>query len=342
MPKPHPHPYLGQATTGASVDQSQYDDNEARTLLQAYSGTKERAFNLPSQSANDPIKVLLDDLATKTGAIQFGTQENPRFVPVPAASIINVGFSDVVPSPVVSSNTLANMLFEDDMLRAAVYDASAYLKAGVKLAVIADPNADTTREITFAQHTFCSAEPLNYEFLADGTSLTDQPSPIALQGFKIAEDASVGATFTLSRRTLKDTPPFVLNGLLYDAIAGGIAKAVDKAMSAHLTSLTVAPFTLAAAATRGLSMGDIVGITSGSSTDAILDRGELFLRGVKAHLCEAVGSFIFAPAKFAVAVPQNLTVTAKRLNNGAVSFTIWTNIEVLATTQSNTAVWSVA
>ncbi|MFW6465659.1 hypothetical protein [Acinetobacter baumannii] len=324
---PKPHPYLGQLQHSANQDQSQ-------------SRAAERAFNIPAQSPNDPIKLLLDDLATKTGAIQFGTAEEPRFVPIPAATAINIGFSDVVPSPVVSNNTLANMLFENDMLRAAVYDASAYLKAGVKLAVIADPNADTTREIIQAQHTFCSAEPLNYEFLADGTSLTDQPSPFAFQGFKIAEEASVGATFTLSRRTLKDTPQFSLNGLLYDAIAGGIGKAIDKAMAAHLGSLTLAPFTLAAAANRGLSMGDIVGITSGSSTDATLDRGELFLKGVKAHLCAATGSYILAPGKFAVAVPQDLRITAKRLNNGAVEFTVWTNVEVLATAQSNTAVWS--
>lgn len=324
---PRPHPYLGQLQHSANQDQNQ-------------SRAAERAFNIPAQSPNDPIKLLLDDLATKTGAIQFGTAEEPRFVPIPAATAINIGFSDVVPSPVVSNNTLANMLFENDMLRAAVYEASAYLKAGVKMAVIADPNAETTQEIIQAQHTYCTAEPLNYEFLADGENLTDQPSPFAFQGFKIAEEASVGATFTLSRRTLKDTPQFALNGLLYDAIAGGIGKAIDKAMAAHLGSLTLAPFTLAAAANRGLSMGDIVGITSGSSTDAKLDRGELFLKGVKAHLCAAVGNFILAPGKFAVAVPQDLRVTAKRLNNGGVEFTVWTNVEVLATAQSNTAVWS--
>ena len=324
---PKPHPYLGQSQHSANQDQNQSRSNE-------------RAMNLPSQSPNDPIKLLLEDLATKTGALQFGTQEQPRYIPTVAASAISVSFSDVVPSPVVSANTLANMFFENDLLRAAVYDASAYLKAGVKMAVIADPNAETSREIVHAQNTFCTAEPLNYEFVANGSNVTDQPSPFAFQSFKIAEEASLGATFTLSRRTLKDTPQYALNALLYDAIAGGIGKAIDKAMAAHLGSLTLAPFTITAAATRGLSMGDIVGITSGTSTDATLDRGELFLKGVNAHLCAAVGNYVLAPSKFAVAVPQNLTVTAKRLNNGGVEFTIWTNIEILATTQSNTAAWT--
>jgi len=326
MPKPH-HPYLGQSKNSVTQDQNQSRSNE-------------RAMNLPSQSPNDPIKLLLKDLATKSGFLQFGTQEEPRYVPTPVASFMNIGFSDVVPSPVVSNNTLANMLFENDMLRAAVYEASAYLKAGVKMAVIADPNAETTQEIIQAQHTYCTAEPLNYEFLVDGENLTDQPSPFAFQSFKIAEEASVGATFTLSRRTLKDTPQFALNGLLYDAIAGGIGKAIDKAMAAHIGSLTLAPFTLGAVAARGLGMNDIAGITSGSSTDATLDRGELFLKGVKANLCASVGNFILAPSKFAVAVPQDLRITAKRLQNGGVEFTIWTNIEVLSTTQSNTAAWT--
>ena len=322
MPKQHP-----------------YTENEARTLMNAHSGNT-RALSIPEQSPNDPIKLLLDDLATKTGVIQFGTQEEPRYIPTPAASFMNIGFSDVVPSPVVSNNTLANMLFENDMLRAAVYEASAYLKAGIKMAVIADPNAETTQEIIQAQHTYCTAEPLNYEFLADGENLTDQPSPFAFQSFKIAEEASLGATFTLSRRTLKNTPQFALHGLMYDAIAGGIGRAVDKAIAKHLGDLTLAPFTLGAVAARGLGMNDIAGITSGSSTDVTLDRGELFLKGVKANLCAAVGNFILAPSKFAVAVPQDLRITAKRLINGSVEFTIWTNIEVLATTQSNTAAWT--
>lgn len=326
---PKPHPYLGQSQHSANQDQNQ-------------SRAGERAFNLPSQSANDPIKLLLDDLATKTGVMQFGTQDQPRYVPTAAASAINIGFSDVVPSPVVSYNTLANMLFENDMLRTAVYEASAYLKAGVKMAVIADPNADMSREVVHAQNTYCTAEPLVYETVADGASLTDQSSPFAFQTFKLAEEASVGSSFTLSRRTLKDTPQYALHGLMYDAIAGGIGKAIDKAMAAHLGSLTLAPFTLAAAAARGLSMNDLSGITSGSSANAVLDRGELFLKGVKANLCTAVGNFVFAPSKFAVAVPQDLRITAKRLNNGGVEFTIWTNIEVLATAQSNTAAWSVS
>lgn len=331
---PQPYPYLGQLQHGDNQDQS------ARAANYLNGNTGERAFNIPAQSPNDPIKVLLDDLASKTGVLKFGTDENPRFVPFPAATATDIGFSDVVPSPVVSNNTLANMLFENDMLRAAVYDASAYLKAGVKLAVIADPNSETTRELVHAQHTYCTAEPLNYEFVAEGVELADQASPFAFHGFKIAEEASVGATFTLSRRTLKDTPKVALNGLLYDAIAGGIGKAIDKAMAAHLGGLTLAPFTLAAAAVRGLSMSDIVGITSGTSTDAILDRGELYLKGVNAHLSAAVGNYVFCPSKFAVAVPQNLRITAKNIKNGAVEFTVWLNVEVLATTQSNTAVWS--
>ncbi|MFW2106274.1 hypothetical protein [Acinetobacter guillouiae] len=335
MPKANPYT-PGQYQTGGNQNQNQYNDNEARALQAAYSTVPEQS----TTPAHDPIALMLEDLAGKTGALKFGTDDHPRYIPTIAASITTVGFSEVVPSPVMNNNTLANMLFADDKLKAAVYKASSYLSAGVQLATIADPNAETTREIIHAQHTYCTAEPLNYEFVAEGQEVTSQSSPFDFKSFKIAEEASVGASFTLSRRTLKDTPAFALNGLLYDAIAGGIGRAIDKAMSAHLGSLTLSPFTLGAVAARGLNMGDIIGVTSGTSTDAILDRGELFLKGVNAHLCAATGSYIFAPSKFAVAVPQDLRLTAKRDNKGGTEFTIWTNIEVLATAQSNTAVWT--
>lgn len=332
MSKQYPH--LGQLQHGNTQDQSIHSRGHSSL------NTGERAFSIPEQSANDPIKVLLDDLVGKIGVLKFGTDENPRFVPFPAATATEIGFSDFVPSPVVSNNTLADMLFDNDMLRAAVYSASSYLRAGVKLAVIADPNSETSRELIHAQHTYCTAEPLNYEFVAEGVEISDQPSPFAFHNFKLGDEASVGASFELSRRTLKDTPDFALRGLLYDAIAGGIGKAIDKAMASHLGQLTLAPFTLAAAAARGLSMTDLAGITSGSSTDAKLDRGELYLKGVNAHLSAAVGNYVFCPSKFAVAVPQNLRITAKNLTNGGIEFVIWLNAEVLATAQSNTAAWT--
>jgi hypothetical protein len=333
---PQAHPYTpGQYQTGGNESQNQYNDNEARALQAAYSTVPE-AGTTPE---HDPIAKMLEDLAGQLGFLKFGTDDQPRYVPTIAASITTVGFSEVVPSPVLNNSTLANMLFKDDKLKAAVYAASAYLSAGVQLATIADPNAETTRELIHAQHTYCTAEPLNYEFVADGQEVTSQSSPFDFKSFKIAEEASVGASFTLPRRVLKDMPSFALNGLLYSAIAGGVGKTIDKAISNHLGSLTLSPFTLGAVAARGLNMGDIVGVTSGSSENAKLDRGELYLSGVNAHLCAATGSYIFAPSKFAVAVPQSLRVTAKRLNNGGVEFTVWTNVEVLHTTQSNTAVW---
>lgn len=319
----------------------------------------ERTEKLPGQSPNDPIKLLLDDLATKTGALQFGTDDQPRYVPTIAASVTHVGFQDVLPTPVVSANTLANMFFESDALRAAIYKNSAYLKAGVSMAVIMDPNADTTREIIHAAHTYCTAEPLNFEFIAGETyneatdpitglpvniltpagELTTQPAPFAFHSFKIAEEASAGATFTLSRRTLKDTPQYALHGLLYESIAKGIAQAIDTAMATYLGSLTLAPFILALAAARGLSIDNLAGVTAGGNNASLVE-GCLYLKGIPAELCAATGDYILAANKFAVAVPQSLTVTAKRLTNGAVEFTVWTNIEVLATTQSNTAVWT--
>lgn len=335
MPKANPYT-PGQYQTGGNESQNQYNDNEARALQSAYSTVPE-AKTTP---AHDPIALMLEDLATKTGSLQFGTTDQPRYIPAIAASITTVGFSEAVPSPVMNNNTLANMLFADDKLKAAVYKASAYLSAGVQLATIADPNTETSREIIHATNTYCTAEPLNYEFVASGQDITSQSSPFDFKSFKIAEEASVGASFTLSRRVLKDTPSFALNGLLYSAIAGGVGKAIDKAIATHLGGLTLSPFTLGAVAARGLSMGDIVGVTSGSSENAKLDRGELYLSGVNAHLCAATGSYIFAPSKFAVAVPQDLRITAKRLNNGGVEFTIWTNIEVLETSHSNTAVWT--
>ncbi|QIC60178.1 hypothetical protein FSC12_01840 [Acinetobacter schindleri] len=293
-----------------------------------------------AQTSNDPIKVLLDHLSEQTGAIAFGNGDEPRYLPVVPASTITVNFSNAVPSPVVSTNVLANMAFKSDTLRAAVYKASAYLNAGVQMAVIDDPtDALAGREILSARNTFCSSEPLKYEILADGEELTEQPLPFEFQTFKIADDASVGATFTITRRQLKDTPQHALHGLMLDAIAGGIGKAVDTRIATHLAGLELGQFTLAKAAARGLSMADLVGVTDGTSEAVALDRGELFLKGISAELCQAEGSYILAAGKFAVAVPQEVRITAVRQKNGSVEITIWTNIEVLATDHSNTAAW---
>lgn len=300
---------------------------------------EERKTSLPSQSPNDPVKLLLDDLAGKTGALQFGTDDQPRYVPTIAASVTQIGFQDTLPTPVVSANTLANMFFESDALRAAIYKNSAYLKAGVSMAVIMDPAADTTHEIIHAQNTYCTAEPITFEILEAGEELTDQAAPFAFHSFKIAEESSLGASWTVSRRILKDTPQYALHSLLYESIAAGIAKAIDKAMATYLGSLTLAPFTLALAAARGLSIDDLAGVTAGGNNASLVE-GCLYLKGIPAELCAATGDYILAANKFAVAVPQSLTLTAKRLTNGAVEFCVWTEAEVLATSQSNTAVWA--
>lgn len=294
------------------------------------------------QLGNDPISLLLKDAAVKTGAKPVGDINNPTYVADPMASMIDINLGQMLSLPTTGTNTTHDMQFKDVELRLAIAQASAYLRAGVGLAVTPDPYENNTSGqpgVNFGQNQFLTVTPVVLQNIAEGQELVSTASPVKFSPYKFAETGSLGVSFTVSRRQMKDTPFLALHGMIYQSLLSGIGSAIDKTISAKIAASTPAAFTLAAAAAANVKASEIIGVTDGSSAKASMVEGKLYLDGFQAELSAAEGSYLVVPKTFAVAIPEKLTVIVKRLMNGAFEFTLWVDLTALSTDDS--LAWSV-
>lgn len=291
----------------------------------------------------DPISMAIKDALQKVGAKPYGDPQNPQYIADPVASIVDFSITrEKLALPSVGGNVIQDMYLENSELRKEIAKASTYLRSGCALAVIPDPFKDNNSGnpgADLGKRAFATVTPLAFSVIQEGGELTPVASPLKFVEHSFADAGSYGVEFKVPRNVMKHTPFAALNGLIYSSLLSGIGLAIDKAIAAKIAESTPETFTLAKAAAAAVKTAEIRGVTDGTSTKAAMDAGNLYLNGFSAELAEAPGNYLIIPKTYAVAIPELLRLIVKKELDGGWSFTLWTDIEALST--SDSLAWTV-
>ncbi|EFJ2695075.1 TPA: hypothetical protein HJP87_000514 [Escherichia coli] len=180
--------------------------------------------------------------------------------------------------------------------------------------------------------------PGKFAAVADDAEITLSGAPYLVASYDDATAPSYGIGYQLSRQQLKhEFPDDTVLRAVNSAIEQGIARLADSVLltdlntkAATLTDATVDAVAKAAAA-KGCRWADLSAI-AGTSAAGVTLGGEGTLRAcaVKAELTDTIATTIVGDfSRAAVAIDDELRVTAKRINNGAVEIVVWCNAQAL-------------
>ena len=194
--------------------------------------------------------------------------------------------------------------------------------------------ATTGREVA---DRFVVIRPGAFAKVADGEEISMSGKPYMVAAFDHNTAPAYGVGYTLTRQQLKhefadDTVLEAVN----TAIERGIADLADFVLLNHLETaaetLASPSFTAVAQkiAAKNLRFDEVKAIVGGDCTGLELQDGVLRAYGVRAEISGQTSSTIIgAFGNAAVAIDDELRVTAKRINNGAVEIVVWVNASAL-------------
>ncbi|EIM6223710.1 hypothetical protein LNR92_002749 [Escherichia coli] len=269
-------------------------------------------MNVLSQLINDALNHQGGHIRTDANG------EITQFIPVEPAAVRYLSMNDVL-SPKGGKQTTIN---------AVLAERSLVAQAGAEIIRIPGPmttqptgktGATTGREV------------------ADGEEITMSGLPYLVSAFNHNNAPAYGVGYTLSRKQMKhdfadDTTLEVVN----TAIERGIADLSDFVLLNHLESvaenLTSPSFTAVAQkiAAKNLRFDEVKAIVGGDCTGLELQDGVLRAYGVRAEISGQTSSTIIgAFGNAAVALDDEIRVTARRVLNGAVEVVVWVNASAL-------------
>lgn len=285
-------------------------------------------MNVLSQLINDALNHQGGHIRTD------GNGDVTQFIPVTPAAVRYLSMSEVL-TPKGGVQTTFN---------GALAKRSLIASAGAT--IINVPGPMTTRptgktgpvnldEIT---DRFVTVEAGKFEKVADGDDVTISGSPYLVSAYDSANAPSYGVGYTLTRAQLKHE--FVDDTVLQavnTAIEKGVSDLADFVLLNHLetaaTTLTDATFKGLAtvAAARGLRWDEIRAITGGVCTGLEVDgAGILRAFGARAELSnQTTKTIVGAFSRAAIAIDDEIRVTAKRVKDGSVEIVVWVNTSPL-------------
>lgn len=228
-------------------------------------------------------------------------------------------------------------------INAVLAERSLVAQAGAEIIRIPGPmttqptgktGATTGREVA---DRFVVIRPGKFAKVADGEEITMSGLPYLVSAFNHNNAPAYGVGYTLSRKQMKhdfadDTTLEVVN----TAIERGIADLSDFVLLNHLESvaenLTSPSFTAVAQkiAAKNLRFDEVKAIVGGDCTGLELQDGVLRAYGVRAEISGQTSSTIIgAFGNAAVALDDEIRVTARRVLNGAVEVVVWVNASAL-------------
>ncbi|MFH0025056.1 hypothetical protein ACFZAC_26160 [Pseudomonas fluorescens] len=247
-----------------------------------------------------------------------------RLATLPANDNQVVGRRDFMPS--------GTAVGKQTDLSASLLENSLVAQAGARIIVIPDAPTLTSGDVVMVQRpaAFVVVEAGQLVAVDDGDDLV--ASALPLKRIDLGTDLpAVGVRFDLTRRQLKDLSNAVTTDAIWTAIGLSMANEADRVLLAALNAHALANFGLPAVAARGLRFDELRAIAGTSATGAAIGvDGILRANGVRAELTnQAAGTVIGAFSRSAVAVQEDIRVTALRTLNGGVQITVFANMEAL-------------
>lgn len=284
-------------------------------------------MNVLSQLINDALNHQGGHVRTD------GNGDITQFIPMEPAAVRYLSMNDVL-TPKGGKQTTFN---------AVLAERSLVVQAGAKVIRIPGPmttqptgktGATTGREVA---DRFVVIRPGAFAKVADGEEISMSGKPYMVAAFDHNTAPAYGVGYTLTRQQLKhefadDTVLEAVN----TAIERGIADLADFVLLNHLETaaetLASPSFTAVAQkiAAKNLRFDEVKAIVGGDCTGLELQDGVLRAYGVRAEISGQTSSTIIgAFGNAAVAIDDELRVTAKRINNGAVEIVVWVNASAL-------------
>ncbi|EFM4228706.1 hypothetical protein IGC89_004047 [Escherichia coli] len=284
-------------------------------------------MNVLSQLINDALNHQGGHVRTD------GNGDITQFIPMEPAAVRYLSMNAVL-SPKGGKQTTLN---------AVLAERSLVVQAGAKVIRIPGPmttqptgktGATTGREVA---DRFVVIRPGKFAKVADGEEITMSGKPYMVAAFDHNNAPAYGVGYTLTRQQLKhefadDTVLEAVN----TAIERGIADLSDFVLLNHLESvaenLTSPSFTAVAQkiAAKNLRFDEVKAIVGGDCTGLELQDGVLRAYGVRAEISGQTSSTIIgAFGNAAVALDDEIRVTARRVLNGAVEVVVWVNASAL-------------
>ncbi|EEX2877781.1 hypothetical protein EMO34_22745 [Escherichia coli] len=284
-------------------------------------------MNVLSQLINDALNHQGGHIRTD------GNGDITQFIPMEPAAVRYLSMNDVL-TPKGGKQTTFN---------AVLAERSLVAQAGAEIIRIPGPmttqptgqtGATTGREVA---DRFVVIRPGAFAKVADGEEISMSGKPYMVAAFDHNTAPAYGVGYTLTRQQLKhefadDTVLEAVN----TAIERGIADLADFVLLNHLETaaetLASPSFTAVAQkiAAKNLRFDEVKAIVGGDCTGLELQDGVLRAYGVRAEISGQTSSTIIgAFGNAAVAIDDELRVTAKRINNGAVEIVVWVNASAL-------------
>lgn len=284
-------------------------------------------MNVLSQLINDALNHQGGHIRTD------GNGDITQFIPVEPAAVRYLSMNDVL-TPKGGKQTTFN---------AVLAERSLVAQAGAKVIRIPGPmttqptgktGANIGREVA---DRFVVIRPGKFAKVTDGEEISMSGKPYMVAAFDHNTAPAYGVGWTLTRQQLKhefadDTVLEAVN----TAIERGIADLADFVLLNYLETaaetLASPSFTAVAQkiAAKNLRFDEVKAIVGGDCTGLELQDGVLRAYGVRAEISGQTSSTIIgAFGNAAVALDDEIRVTARRVLNGAVEIVVWVNASAL-------------
>ncbi|EDT6074292.1 hypothetical protein AH216_004656 [Salmonella enterica subsp. enterica serovar Livingstone] len=279
-------------------------------------------------------QLINDALNHQGGHIRSDREGNiTQVIPVTPAAVRFLSLNEVL-TPKGGKQTTFN---------AVLAERSLVAQAGAEIIRIPGPmttqptgqtGATTGREVA---DRFVVIRPGAFAKVADGEEISMSGKPYMVAAFDHNTAPAYGVGYTLTRQQLKhefadDTVLEAVN----TAIERGLADLADFVLLNHLETaaetLASPSFTAVAQkiAAKNLRFDEVKAIVGGDCTGLELQDGVLRAYGVRAEISGQTSSTIIgAFGNAAVALDDEIRVTARRVLNGAVEIVVWVNASAL-------------
>lgn len=284
-------------------------------------------MNVLSQLINDALNHQGGHVRTD------GNGDITQFIPMEPAAVRYLSMNDVL-TPKGGKQTTFN---------AVLAERSLVAQAGAEIIRIPGPmttqptgktGANIGREVA---DRFVVIRHGKFAKVADGEEISMSGKPYMVAAFDHNTAPAYGVGYTLTRQQLKhefadDTVLEAVN----TAIERGIADLADFVLLNHLETaaetLASPSFTAVAQkiAAKNLRFDEVKAIVGGDCTGLELQDGVLRAYGVRAEISgQTTSTIIGAFNQAAVALDDEIRVTARRVLNGAVEVVVWVNASAL-------------
>ena len=311
-----------------------------------------------SETMPNPIQVILKDASQKTDGIQFYNHDHTYrgSFPMAPASADTLSIRDLVLPKMAGSKETGHLVVlpggenvgKWSTLDTALFNSSRIAMAGAEIIVVpvSSPKifeSENSDAVAFQRRTtsFSTIEAASFSIVADGSEVADSELPLKRALIDIENAPSYGFSVTLTRADMRDFGEGILTDALLSSIGFGLARAADVCLLNALKASDLESFSLAKVAARGLRFSEVSALVGTAGTAAAIGSdGVLRVAGIPAELTpDTIVTIAGAFNRVAIAVSEEITITAKRKLNRDMEIICWANLVPLIPDAS--AFWKV-